>query len=519
LQPGAFRVDGAAERTLSETGFAERVAATATALPPAVPEIHQSRENAQGQYLAEANLVLEPDLVFGEPLDEPEVMRRRAFFVFLLVIGLAVGVGVGVGVGVQGGGSTSATPIFDCSNVTVGCRYTGTQLLDFQDPDSFLVANCTDTNFEIPTNDNCECEVNIPTYSPEGFESCQSCSFVNSDEGEWRLAYDCSNLLRGECVGRATSNNCISRLRFNTTSELRRAVDDYLADNSTDSVVARNYGSPIGIWDVSQIEDFSYLFSGDESAFSEHFNSAAANFNENISGWNMASATTVTSMFAGARSFDQPIGSWNVSSVRDMSFMFSRATSFDQPIGDWNVSRVTDMSNTFYSATSFNSPLGDWEVSSVRDMTYMFAHANSFNSQSIADWDISNETDMRGIFPGADGIVQAQVKVTHDTYPQETGWTLRDSSGTLIARQSTCSFNNPGRTFTKTSSVALGTYTFEMTDTRGNGICCENGPGSFSIAVNGETVISKNGQFIDITQETFEVLAPTPSRLLVFETR
>jgi surface protein len=342
-----------------------------------------------------------------------------------------------------------------------------------------------------------------------------------SEGGEWRLAYDCSNLLRGECVGRGTSNNCISRLRFNTTSELRRAVDDYLTNNSTDSVVARNYGSPIGIWDVSQIEDFSYLFSGDESAFSEHFNSAAANFNENISGWNMASATTVTSMLAGARSFDQPIGSWNVSSVRDMSFMFSRATSFDQPIGDWNVSRVTDMSKTFYSATSFNSPLGDWEVSSVRDMTYMFSLANSSNSQSIADWDISNETDTRGIFAGAGGIVQVQVQVQvrHDIYPEQTGWTLRDSSGTLIASQPTGSFNNRGRAVTKTFSIALGTYTFEMTDTGGDGICCENGAGSFSIAVNGETVISKKGQFIDITQETFEVLAPTPSRLLVFETR
>jgi surface protein len=522
LQPGAFRVDGAEGGTLSETGFAERVAAaaTATALPPDVPEIHQSRENAQGQYLAEANLVLEPDLVYGEPLEEPKVLwrqpkvQRLAFFVFLLVVGLVVGVGVGVG-----GGSTSASPIFDCSNTKVGCLYIGSQSLDFQDPDSFLVANCTDTNFEIPTNDNCECEVNVPTSNPEGFESCQSCSFVNADDGEWRLAYDCSNLLRGDCVGRDTSNNCISRLRFNTTSELRDAVTDYLADNSTDALVAGRYGWPIGIWDVSKIQDFGYLFSGDESAFSEHFNSAAANFNEDISGWKMSSATTMTSMFAGARSFDQPIGSWNVSSVRDMSFMFSRTTSFDQPIGDWNVSRVTDMSNMFYSAISFNAPLGDWEVSSVRDMTYMFSHAKSFNSQSIADWDISNETDMRGIFAGADGIVQVQVQVKHDIYPEETGWTLRDSSGTLIASQSTGSFDRPGRTVTTTFSAALGTYTFEMTDAFEDGICCENGSGSFSIAVNGETVVSNNGQFTNITQETFEVLAPTASRLLIFETR
>jgi hypothetical protein len=183
-QPGAFFESETSEKASSETDDVKK----GSALPPAVPEIPQPGKNTQGEYLAEATLVLEPDLVYREPLEEPKVLwrqpkvQRLAFFVvFLLVVGLVVGVGVGVG-----GGSTSASPIFDCSNTTVGCLYIGSQSLDFQDPDSFLVANCTDTNFEIPTNDNCECEVNIPTSNPEGFESCQSCSFVNADEdGEW----------------------------------------------------------------------------------------------------------------------------------------------------------------------------------------------------------------------------------------------------------------------------------------------------------------------------------------------
>jgi hypothetical protein len=231
----------------------------------------------------------------------------------------------------------------------------------------------------------------------------------------------------------------------------------------------------------------------------------------------VSSATTMTSMFAGARSFDQPIGSWNVSSVRDTSFMFSRALSFDQPLGDWNVSRVTDMSNTFYSATSFNQKLGDWDMSSVRDMSYMFAYAASLN-RSYADWNVSNETDMHGIFTGADVQVQLQLQVQYDYYPVETGWTLRDSTGTLISSQATGSFTALIGTVTSTSSVALGTYTFEMTDTNGDGICCVYGNGSFSIAVNGETLVSSNGQFADIVQETFEVRAPTPSRRLAFDT-
>jgi hypothetical protein len=72
-------------------------------------------------------------------------VRRRAFILCLLVIGLAVGVALGLGL--QGGGSTSEPPMFDCSNAAIGCLYTGTESLYFQDPGSFPVANCTDTDF------------------------------------------------------------------------------------------------------------------------------------------------------------------------------------------------------------------------------------------------------------------------------------------------------------------------------------------------------------------------------------
>jgi surface protein len=170
-------------------------------------------------------------------------------------------------------------------------------------------------------------------------------------------------------------------LVFETREELREAVDWYLANNCKITLVSRNYGWPIGVWDVSKIQDFSYLFSADESVVLERFNPAAATFNEDISRWEVLSATTMTSMFAGARSFDQPIGNWNVSSVTDMSFLFARATSFNEPLGDWHVSSVTSMRSMFNHATSFIWPLRDWEVSSVRDMSYMFAYAFSLMSR------------------------------------------------------------------------------------------------------------------------------------------
>jgi hypothetical protein len=420
-QPGAFRVtEDEISDSFSLTQTSDPFSVTrSAALPPAVPEIHQYQENTQGAYLAEANLVVEPDLVFGEPLEEPQAywsqpkVRRRALFVFLLVLGMVVSVGVGVGVrvGMQRSGSTSEPPIFDCSNTTVGCLYTGTQSLGFQDPDSFLVANCTDTNFEIPTNENCDCEVNVP-ISPFGNpELCRSCSFVATAGGGWQIAYDCSNLLSGDCVGRDTSNNCIVfPLPFETRSELHDAVDAYLDDNSMDTDVARTYGWPIGIWNVSRIEDFSATFKASDVGSGpnfrrERFNPAAATFNEDISDWDVSSATTMRSMFHFATSFDQPLADWNVMSLLDVRFMFYNAASFNQPITDWNVSSVTSTHGLFHAATSFNQPLADWNLSSVTTMIRMFDGASAFD-QPLADWNVKRVKSMSNMFNGATAFNQ-----------------------------------------------------------------------------------------------------------------
>jgi surface protein len=274
---------------------------------------------------------------------------RRASILLLLVIGVAVGVGVGVGVVVGVGGSNSDLDAdssdFDFSEAnTVGCLCIGEVSLGFQDPDSFLVASCMDTNFENPTSDNCDCEVHVPVSTFRDSEHCQSCLFVDDPVGDtWRLAYDCSNILSGDCVGRDTSNNCISRPRLGieTTDELRAAVDEYLTDNSKDTLVARTYGWPIGVWNVSEIQDFSHLFAAYDFPDSERSNFAATSFNEDIAGWDVSNATDMRYKFSHAESFNQPLADWNVSSVKDMSNMFGGASSYNQPLADWNVASVT----------------------------------------------------------------------------------------------------------------------------------------------------------------------------------
>lgn len=87
------------------------------------------------------------------------------------------------------------------------------------------------------------------------------------------------------------------------------------------------------------------------------------------------------------------------------------------------------------------------------------------------------------------------VKVLHDNYPEETAWTLKDSSGTSIIRQRLGDILQPGEVNQQSANVAKGTYTFKITDTERDGICCSYGVGKIEIYVDGQLVKSHDGDF------------------------
>ena len=87
-----------------------------------------------------------------------------------------------------------------------------------------------------------------------------------------------------------------------STLLLQSAVDDYLAGNVL---------IPINEWDVSGVSDFSQLFSADR-------NPAAADFNEDLDGWNTSNAETFAGLFQNAKAFNGNIETWDTSRVTNM---------------------------------------------------------------------------------------------------------------------------------------------------------------------------------------------------------
>ena len=105
------------------------------------------------------------------------------------------------------------------------------------------------------------------------------------------------------------------------------------------------YGNPM-TWDISHIEDLSYLFGDREIPSSIDFT-------------------------------DIDISSWNTSNVKNMEGLFKN-TSVNgiEFIQNWDVSNVEDMNSMFagsYIHNSENLNLNKWNTSKVKDMSYMFS--------------------------------------------------------------------------------------------------------------------------------------------------
>jgi len=110
------------------------------------------------------------------------------------------------------------------------------------------------------------------------------------------------------------------------------------------------------------------------------------------------------------------------------------------------------------------------------------------------------------------GKSEVKVDITTDNYGAETSFDIKDSSGDKIMEGGNY---ESATTYTDSTCVADGSYTFTIYDEWGDGICCTYGSGSYSVKVNDEEVAS-GGSFSGNTEEKQFVVddiseAPTTS--------
>jgi surface protein len=191
-----------------------------------------------------------------------------------------------------------------------------------------------------------------------------------------------------------TPNNIFDIDRYKpilTQQELHKAVDGYLRNSTNSSTVALTYGYPIGIWNVSQVSNFSSVFDSDR-------NPLVRAFVEDLSEWDTSSALSMSRMFAGASWFNGNISTWSTGRVMTMHAMFFDAFSFNGDLSRWDTSSCTSMASMFEGSDVFNGNLSSFDTSNVIDMSGMFRSAISFEGKGLTKWNTSAVTTMMAMF-------------------------------------------------------------------------------------------------------------------------
>ena len=124
-----------------------------------------------------------------------------------------------------------------------------------------------------------------------------------------------------------------------------------------------------------------------------------------------------------------------------------------------------------------------------------------------------NDTD-DAEFSGSEsysGTSQVHLTLLTDDYCEETDWEFRDSNNTLIASGGDYIQNTQDNTtFNESFDVIPNEcYTFIITDTAGDGVCCDYGIGSYELRTDDDTVIFSGGEFgaTESTQISTNVLS------------
>ena len=124
------------------------------------------------------------------------------------------------------------------------------------------------------------------------------------------------------------------------------------------------------------------------------------------------------------------IGDWDVSDVQDLSYVFYQKSNFKADISKWNVANATDMEGMFAYAHSFNGDISKWDVSNVGNMEGMFYFARSFNID-LSDWDVYKVSNMEFMFAGTTSLQRSMCGYAWVTSKASRTKMFKDSRGHL----------------------------------------------------------------------------------------
>ncbi|GGX06291.1 T9SS type A sorting domain-containing protein [Aquimarina muelleri] len=194
------------------------------------------------------------------------------------------------------------------------------------------------------------------------------------------------------------------------------------------------------------------------------------------------------------------------------------ATNF----GSLDVEASNDEGVTWTSIWSKSGNQGNsWQTATIDLAAYLGSGLQlRFNRLTGNTWQADVAIDAISLTAGTTGDNCATgnltLTITFDNYPEETSWVLKDVGGTAVASKSYSSSNPDGSTVTETiNALASGSYTFTISDSFGDGICCQYGNGVYTLS-SSTGAIASGSQFTN--SETTEFCAQgSATRLDTYE--
>ncbi|MEM6964272.1 MAG: S8 family serine peptidase [Bacteroidota bacterium] len=96
------------------------------------------------------------------------------------------------------------------------------------------------------------------------------------------------------------------------------------------------------------------------------------------------------------------------------------------------------------------------------------------------------------------------MNLTFDNFPNQTSWEIKNTNGSTVAAGGNYSSSFSNNTITEEICLDDGCYELTVFDSQGNGMCCLQGQGNFSLTENSTgTTLATGGQFTNAISTSF----------------
>ncbi|WP_217704370.1 T9SS type A sorting domain-containing protein [Aquimarina sp. TRL1] len=294
-------------------------------------------------------------------------------------------------------------------------------------------------------------------------------------------------------------------------------LDSTVGPGCKDGIAApysESFENTIGAWEQSQDDDIDWELDADGTPSRRTGPGKAANGTHYL----YVEASVEGVGYPNKRAvITSPCFDLNDAASAVFSFEYHMYGSSD--MGTLEVEASNDEGETWTSVWNRSGNQGNvWRKASIDLSAYIGSGLQlRFNRVTGGSWRADVAIDDVKLTAGDTGSSCASqdvtVTITFDNYPQETSWKITDGTGAEVASKTYSNANPDGSTVVENiRGLSEGTYTFTIEDSFGDGICCSQGEGSYTVASASGEIVS-GGDFDRMESKDFCVKASKKARL------